>query len=223
VVKAICRRARRKGVHFHQYTPVRQLKTHNGRVTAAVTDNAEFEGAVFVNAAGPWSKGLCNLIGLDIPLTYINDHTVVTEPLPPMITQFIECNQFYFRQALEGNFHIGGEVAWRDTDSFEKHVDFRTFVELGRRVPVYLPVLRKVSILRAWGGVIHYTPDRIPILDRVAGFDNFFIAAGFSGHGFALGPIVGKLMAELMVDGKSSLDLSAFRWGRFAVSDQKTH
>jgi sarcosine oxidase subunit beta len=223
VVKAICRTAKRKGVRIHQFAPVRQMRIENGRVTAAVTDDAVFEGAVFVNAAGPWSKGLCNLIGLDIPLTYINDHTIVTEPLPPMITQFIESNRFYFRQALEGNFHIGGEVAWRETDSFEKHVDFRTFVELGRRVPVYLPVLRKVSIIRAWGGVIHYTPDRIPILDRVAGFDNLFIAAGFSGHGFALGPIVGKLMAELMVDGKSSLDLSAFRWGRFDVSDQKTH
>lgn len=222
VVKAICRAARRKGVRIHQYTPVRQLKTQNGRVTAAVTDNAEFEGAVFVNAAGPWSKGLCNLIGLDIPLTYINDHTFVTEPLPPMITQFIESNRFYFRQALEGNFHIGGDVAWRDTDSFEKDVDFRTFVELGRRVPVYLPILRNVSIIRAWGGVIHYTPDRIPILDRVAGYDNFFIAAGFSGHGFALGPIVGKLMTELMVDGKSSLDLSAFRWGRFDSSHKET-
>jgi glycine/D-amino acid oxidase-like deaminating enzyme len=73
--------------------------------------------------------------------------------------------------------------------------------------------------MRAWGGIIHSTPDKIPILDRVAGFENFFIAAGFSGHGFALGPIVGKLMAELIVDKKSSLDLSAFRWGRFDSSN----
>jgi glycine/D-amino acid oxidase-like deaminating enzyme len=76
--------------------------------------------------------------------------------------------------------------------------------------------------MRAWGGIIHSTPDKIPILDSVTGFENLFIAAGFSGHGFALGPIVGKLMAELMVDGKSSLDLSAFRWGRFVSSDKKT-
>jgi sarcosine oxidase subunit beta len=221
VVKAICRTAGRKGVRIHQYTPVRQLKVENGRVTAAVTDDTVFEGGVFVNAAGPWSKGLCNQIGLDFPLTFINDHTIVTEPLPLMITQFVECNQFYFRQALEGNFHIGGEVAWRETSSFEKDVDFSTFVELGRRVPVYLPVLRNVNVLRAWGGIIHSTPDRIPILDRVAGLENFFIAAGFSGHGFCLGPIVGKVMAELMADGKSSLDLSAFRWGRFDSSHNK--
>jgi sarcosine oxidase subunit beta len=222
VVKAICRTAGRKGVRIHQYTPVRQLKAENGRVTAAVTDDTVFEGGVFVNAAGPWSKGLCNQIGLDFPLTFINDHTIVTEPLPLMITQFVECDRFYFRQALEGNFHIGGDVAWRETSSFEKDVDFSTFVELGRRVPVYLPVLRNVNVIRAWGGIIHSTPDRIPILDSVAGFENLFIAAGFSGHGFCLGPIVGKLMAELMVDGKSSLDLSAFRWGRFDSSHNKT-
>ncbi len=219
VVKAICRTARRKGVRIHQHTPVRQLKIESGRVTAAVTDDIVFEGGVFVNAAGPWSKGLCNQIGLDFPLTFINDHTIVTEPLPLMITQFIESDRFYFRQALEGNFHFGGDVAWREVTAFEKDVDFSTFVELGRRVPVYLPSLRNVRVMRAWGGIIHSTPDKIPILDRVAGYENFFIAAGFSGHGFCLGPIVGKLMAELMVDGKSSLDLSAFRWGRFDSSN----
>jgi sarcosine oxidase subunit beta len=189
-------------------------------VTAAVTDDGVFEGGVFVNAAGAWSRKLFNRIGLDFPLTFINDHTLVTEPLPMMITQFIESDRFYFRQALEGNFHFGGNVAWRDVTAFEKDVDFSTFVELGRRVPVYLPILRNVRVLRAWGGIIHYTPDKIPILDRVAGFENLFIAAGFSGHGFALGPIVGKLMAELVADGRSSLDLSAFRWGRFNESHQ---
>lgn len=219
VVKAICRTARRKGVRIHQHTPVRQLKIESGRVTAAVTDDIVFEGGVFVNAAGPWSKRLCNQIGLDFPLTFIDDQIIVTEPLPLMITQFIESDRFYFRQALEGNFHFSGDVAWREVTAFEKDVDFSTFVELGRRVPVYLPSLRNVRVMRAWGGIIHSTPDKIPILDRVAGYENFFIAAGFSGHGFCLGPIVGKLMAELMVDGKSSLDLSAFRWGRFDSSN----
>jgi sarcosine oxidase subunit beta len=219
VVKAICQTARRKGVRIHQNTPVRQLTTAKGRLAAAVTDDSVFEGEVFVNAAGAWSQGLCNLIDLDFPLTFINDHTIVTEPLPMMITQFIASDRFYFRQALEGNFHIGGDVAWREVTKFEKDVDFSTFIELGRRVAVYLPSLRNVRVMRAWGGIIHSTPDKIPILDRVAGFENFFIAAGFSGHGFALGPIVGKLMAELIVDKKSSLDLSAFRWGRFDSSN----
>ena len=96
-----------------------------------------------------------------------------------------------------------------------KSVDFNTFVNLGRRIPVYLPFLRNVRIIRAFSGIIHTTPDKIPILDKVPGFDNFFITAGFSGHGFAIGPIVGKLMAEWIADGKSSMDLSEFRWGRF--------
>ena len=216
VVKAICRAARRKGVRIQQYSPVRQLKTQNGRVTAAVTDDAAYEGAVFVNAAGPWAKGLCNQIGLDFPLTFIKETAVVTEVLPPMITQFIESKKFYFRQALEGNFHIAGEITTRPTDSFDKGVDFNIFVEIGRRVPVYLPFLRNVSLIRAFSGIIHSTPDRLPILDSVPGFENFFLTAGFSGHGFCLGPIVGKLMAEWIVDGKSSMDLSQFGWSRFS-------
>jgi glycine/D-amino acid oxidase-like deaminating enzyme len=140
---------------------------------------------------------------------------MVTEPLPPMIKQFVQSDKFYFRQALEGNFHIAGDITKGPAGDFDKSVGFSCFVEVGRWLPSFLPVLRNVRLIRAFTGILHYTPDRLPILDRAPGFENFFPATGFSGHGFCLGPVIGKLMAEWIAEGESSLDLNRFRCDRF--------
>ena len=60
------------------------------------------------------------------------------------------------------------------------------------------------------------TPDLLPVLGEVAAPRGFVLATGFSGHGFAMGPVAGRLVSELIVDGKASLDVSAFRFSRFA-------
>ena len=67
---------------------------------------------------------------------------------------------------------------------------------------------------RSWVGLEALTPDEIPVIDLV---DGVFVAAGFCGHGFAIGPVVGRLLAEWLAGGKPSMDLSAFRLGRFAA------
>ena len=73
-----------------------------------------------------------------------------------------------------------------------------------------------LRITETWAGYIDATPDALPVIgpaDRPAGF---VFATGFSGHGFGLGPIAGRLVAELVTDGKPSLDIRGFRFSRFA-------
>jgi glycine/D-amino acid oxidase-like deaminating enzyme len=77
------------------------------------------------------------------------------------------------------------------------------------------PSLTGLAVTRSWAGYIDATPDAIPVIGE-AGPGGLVIATGFSGHGFAMGPIVGRLVAELVTDGKPSLDLRAFRLSRFA-------
>jgi sarcosine oxidase subunit beta len=215
VTKAICRAAVSKGVQIRQYSPVRGLKVNRGKVISAVTDKGEYKGSVFVNAAGAWAKGLCNSVGIDIPILLIKARIMVTETLQPIAKQFIQTEKFYCRQALQGNLHIGGQIMRDPIKNNEKSVEFHDFVKLGRWLPAFFPITRNINIIRAFAGIIHSTPDEIPIIDKVPGFDNFFITTGFSGHGFCLGPIVGKLIAEWIVDGQSSMDLSAFNFSRF--------
>lgn len=79
-----------------------------------------------------------------------------------------------------------------------------------------IPATRELRIRRTWAGLIDTTPDAIPVLGPAQKPEGFIFATGFSGHGFAMGPIAGKLMAELIVDGKPSIDLFDLSYGRFA-------
>ena len=78
------------------------------------------------------------------------------------------------------------------------------------------PEFKDTGIAKSWAGVIEVTPDEIPVFDEAPGLRGLVIATGFSGHGFGMGPIAGKLMAELIAEGRSSLDLSGFRFTRFS-------
>ncbi|MEE9198839.1 MAG: FAD-binding oxidoreductase, partial [Dehalococcoidia bacterium] len=79
-----------------------------------------------------------------------------------------------------------------------------------------VPQLKGARIQRHWAGYVDMTPDFLPVLGKVARPEGLYLATGFSGHGFTVGPIVGKLMAELIVDGKTSLPLHTFRASRFS-------
>ena len=92
----------------------------------------------------------------------------------------------------------------------------RTVAALRRDFMACYPHLGDVAIERHWAGVIDTTPDIMPVIGPAPEREGLLIAAGFSGHGFALGPIVGKLLAEWVITGKPSLDLHAFRLTRFA-------
>ena len=79
-----------------------------------------------------------------------------------------------------------------------------------------LPGLPPLGIAHSWAGYIDATPDLVPVLGGVPTLRGFVFATGFSGHGFAMGPIAGRLVSELIVDGKTSLDITGFRYTRFA-------
>ncbi len=81
------------------------------------------------------------------------------------------------------------------------------------------PHLSGMSLSRTWAGRIDLTPDVIPIIDQPDKNRSLFVAAGFSGHGFALGPSVGKQLSEWIVKGNPSLDLTKFRLSRFEEGD----
>jgi glycine/D-amino acid oxidase-like deaminating enzyme len=88
----------------------------------------------------------------------------------------------------------------------------RSLAELQR----VLPGLPPLAIQRRWAGYIDAAPDLVPVLGEIGRPRGFVLATGFSGHGFALGPVAGRLVSELIADGKPSLDRAAFRVSRFA-------
>ncbi len=80
----------------------------------------------------------------------------------------------------------------------------------------HLPLLAKTEIAETWAGMIDAPPDFVPVMDEIPGYKNFFLASGFSGHGFGIGPGAGKIMADLVQGKKVEFDLSRFRFSRFS-------
>ena len=77
------------------------------------------------------------------------------------------------------------------------------------------PAFAKMEVAQSWGGMIDVTPDAMPVIDRVAYIPGFFIATGFSGDGFGIGPGAGRLMADLVTGATPVVDLTPFRLDRF--------
>jgi glycine/D-amino acid oxidase-like deaminating enzyme len=134
----------------------------------------------------------------------------------------------YWKNRKLFRFHVGAPL-WSDLrrrwpgsgrDALDPYLDpapnpdkVRRSLEEFRRL---FPAVPGLAIERSWAGYIDATPDAIPVLGEVAAPRGLVVATGFSGHGFAMGPIAGRLVAELVVDGKASLDLHGFRFSRFA-------
>jgi len=80
----------------------------------------------------------------------------------------------------------------------------------------YLPSLAGIPFEEAWAGMIDVTPDVVPVMDEIASHPGLFLATGFSGHGFGIGPGAGQVMANLVMGKSAGYDLKRFRMSRFS-------
>jgi glycine/D-amino acid oxidase-like deaminating enzyme len=88
-----------------------------------------------------------------------------------------------------------------------------------RNLKRLVPSLADVGVQRTWADRIDATPDAVPVIGEAPGVRGFLIGTGFSGHGFALGPGAGFLLAELVLDGRTSVDIHPLRYSRFEEND----
>jgi glycine/D-amino acid oxidase-like deaminating enzyme len=84
-----------------------------------------------------------------------------------------------------------------------------------RYLTAAFPVFHSMRIAESWGGMIDVTPDGLPVISAVDAMPGFYIATGFTGHGFGIAPGAGRLMAELVTGAAPVVDPSPFRYSRF--------
>jgi glycine/D-amino acid oxidase-like deaminating enzyme len=97
----------------------------------------------------------------------------------------------------------------------EPRADRRSVDRALARLGVVIPRLATASPARYWGGMIDMTPDGLPIIDGTAGPDGLTVITGLSGHGLALGPVLGAIATELALDGRTTRPITAFSLARF--------
>ncbi len=211
---ALARAAVRLGAIIHENREVTGLQVFGGKIQAVLTTQGPLAAKQVVNAAGAWAASIGERLGIRIPATNQRSHLLVTERLPHFISPFLSTDIYgYFRQTLSGNVLIGYPA--RPLTGPDMHVTYEAVTVSAKRAATIIPRLRDASLIRSFTGYTVWTPDYLPLVGRVEQLEGFYIAAAFSGLGFAIGPGIGKLMAELLVTGKTSLSIDAYRLERF--------
>ena len=211
--------ARGSGAEIEFGVEVEVVRTGGDRVLGVDTSDGPIDAGVVVNAAGPWAGVLAATAGVDLPLEPIPRHVLVTGPFdgaPERRTLVIEAmTSFYFHR--EGAGVLMGMGGASERASFETATDESFIAEelLPTAVRVF-PPLEAASVEHSWVGLYEMTPDRHPIIGEAPGVAGFYLANGFSGHGFQHAPVVGKLLAELIVEGAATtVDISSLGLERF--------
>jgi sarcosine oxidase subunit beta len=218
VTYAFFQKAKSLGARFFTHTEVKAVRLQKNRVSAVITDKQTFATDLVVNAAGVAGRKVANMVGLDLPMKPVFSEAMITEPYPPLFKQMIGHARglFYGRQTVHGSFFWGGFVG---TEQFIHREGKPLFHFIGpaisQMVIDYFPVLKNVNVIRTWSGLIAQMSDSIPVLGFTEEVPGFVFATGFSGHGFGLAPVIGRLICELIMDCRTSIPLADFCFGRF--------
>ncbi len=176
------------------------------------TDARELERDVLVIAAGAHSGDF----GVELPIRPLARQLLETDPiegLPGDLPMVIEAESgFHFRRRDDCLRIAMADVAPRW--GFEETVDESVFADRLERLAHRYPPAAGTRIARAWAGLYDMTPDAHPVIGPVG--DGLYAACGFSGHGFMQSPAVGRAVAEELLFGESSLDLTPYRLERFS-------
>jgi sarcosine oxidase subunit beta len=212
--------ARRNGAMIRRHTPVTGLTTTPVGIELATGERLGAD--LVVLAAGPWSRELAATVGLELPIQPQREQIVLVRPGRDSLSHCPVFGDLVSLQYIKPE--ASGELLWgnadhtdpqyADPDHYSNAFDSEVAAE---KMAHRLPHLPDPQITGGYAGIYDVTPDFNPIIDRVD--DGLFVAAGFSGHGFKISPAVGRLVADMVVDGAPGIPhvyAHDFRLSRFA-------
>lgn len=217
VVMGYINAANRSGALTLGDVEVTGIHLQAGSVVSVETTAGKIDTRCVVNAAGPWAGEIGRMAGIDIPITPLRRQMLTTTPLPdippdfPFVIDFAQ--SLYFHR--EGEGLLTGMSNPDELPGFDQEVDPDWEISHLEAAASRMPLLETAGLLSHWAGLYENTPDAHPIIGGTP-IKGFYLCAGFSGHGFMHGPVTGKLMSEIILDGKaSSLDISVLDFDRF--------
>jgi sarcosine oxidase subunit beta len=162
---------------------------------------------IVVNAAGAWGSKIAAMAGDDIPIGLKASMMIVTERLRPFLEPVVASygRKLSFKQADQGGLVIGGGIQGEaDIDAETSHVRFARLARGAKDAVTLFPCIDGVKIIRTWAGLEATPSDLLPIVGPSENGPGVFHAYGFSGHGFALVPVVGSIITDLVIKGSTS-------------------
>lgn len=209
--------AQQHGARFFEGTPVGRIEQRGTRWFAQ-TPRGLFSAEKLVITAGAWAGQLAEQVGERVPVHPEGLMLMVTHRVAPFCRATLGATgrPLSFKQFDNGTVVIGGKlIGIADLEARHGEVDFARLVRSANTVVDLFPHLRHLGVNRAWAGVEAFTDDSLPVISASRRASNLVYSFGYCGSGFQLGPGCGKLVSELVLDGKPSLSLDAFAIDRF--------
>jgi glycine/D-amino acid oxidase-like deaminating enzyme len=215
--------ARRLGVSIEQGVEATGIDIDGDRVSGVATTTGPIATSVLINAAGLWSPRVARLAGVTLPIV-IGRHPVFIVERPATFGTahmvYLDLAGGSYVRPETGNLTLTGSLIDdeaqhpMDPELLGSEAGFDEASAALTRTAQALPGLAEARFSRGYAGAFDITPDWMPILDE-SGVKGFFIAAGMSGHGFKLAPMVGAMMAARVTGSTSPVSLTSFRLDRF--------
>ncbi len=220
VAPAFARAARAAGADIRENAPVTTIEHDGARFRLRTASGLDIAAANLVNVAGAWGHEIAARFGESVPEDVIAPNMCVSEPLPYfMVPNFGVCGGgVYVRQIPRGNVIFGGGRGIADRGRLRAYPVAETTLDAMRQTIALVPRLRHAQVIRTWTGIEGVMPDDIPVIGKSRMTSGLFHAFGFSGHGFQLGPVMGVVLSELILDGATPTPIAAFDIGRFSLS-----
>jgi sarcosine oxidase subunit beta len=174
-------------------------------------DGVLLETPKILLSAGPWTRQLAKMIGLDLPLYPERHEAVITERIPKFFDSMVvdyRPDGCYFHQLISGQI-IACYSPIPNVPGIHEDVSFEFLPQVAWRMSRLIPKLKQAAFLRNWSGSYTMTPDGNPIVDE-SETEGLYIAAGMSGHGFMFGPAIGKHLSHFMLTNQWGADFSEF-------------
>ncbi|MDX1886517.1 FAD-dependent oxidoreductase [Mycolicibacterium sp. 120270] len=227
---ALAKGARDRGTRVVEKTRVTGILTSDGRVTGVRTDRGDIEAEIVVNCAGQWAKQVGAMAGVNVPLHSAEHFYVVTEDIDGVHTDLPILRDpdgyTYFKEEV-GGLVIGGfepeAKPWVSPDDIPYPFEFQLLEEdwdhfeiLMNNALLRIPALEVTGIKKFYNGPESFTPDNQFILGEGPELRNFFVGAGFNSVGIATAGGAGRALAEWIVNGAPTSDLTGVDIRRFA-------
>jgi len=213
--------AEKLGARIETNAIVKRIKVEGG-TKVLETGRGTFKAKKVVVAANVWAPKLLTDLGVQLPIKPTRKQVclfkLTDETKSPRIIMDDFQNDLYIKP--EGDHTLVGEIETPglacDPDNFSENLDPETVPKLAEKLVERLPAMNAAVSKGGYAGPYDVSPDGHPILDELSGFEGVYCAVGFSGHGFRFSPATGRLMAELVLDGKTKgVDANEFRLSRF--------
>jgi sarcosine oxidase, subunit beta len=220
VVQGYTTKARERGVKILEQTEVTGIRLERDRVVGVDTTSGPIDTRLVVNAAGPWALRIAEMVGVKVPVFPRRRHIFVTDPFSDFVNPsplvIDRTSGFYCR--TEGRSVLMSPGDAQEVQGYKVTIDWDMAEEAARKAVHRVPVLERAGIMSGWAGLRPLTPDEHAIIDYLPGVEGLLCAIGFCGHGFQHSPAAGKAVAEWILDGHPSLDISALSFARFQAT-----